>query len=304
LGDNYEINVIDIVVLSVSEVWADATITGIVRGSDNSPLADVQVFVVSGIAGAVYIDYTAITDSAGMYTINLPYGFIQHTSASSFGLFNSTFDFENATILLECGSPVSLPYRWNDLGGRALTCGFGCRDETAQPNESVVLTSGDFSINLSDVILETITGGKVFTGVVKDENEQGIATPAVILESNLGSSFRSNYLVPFHKLIDNVTGSLIADKNIFAELYSNNILVGKYQFISNQALFVTAGLENANYEIRLSGNSNFIDSSLISRAASGSGAGVTSSIPVTINNASVELGTILGITDMIFKNSF
>ena len=102
-------------------------------------------------------------------------------------------------------------------------------------------------------------------------------------------------------LKDNVTGSLIRDPNIRVEIYQNDMLIGQYQFISDNARFLTPGLADGNYEIRLSGNASYINTSLLNRGSQPS-TQLTQSIPVTIDGASVDIGVITAITDMIFKD--
>lgn len=180
-------------VLVSFNVWAGATLSGVVRDGSNNPLAGVQVYVVGGYTFEhIYYDYTAVTDANGEYTINIPYGAMGHNFASRYGKSYGWYDFENQSITIEVLSDQAVPHRWNDSGGKALSCALGCYEEPVVSNETIVLGAGTFTATLADI---QMTGtGKIYSGEVTDTNQQALEASYVQLKSTQNSTFKSGYL--------------------------------------------------------------------------------------------------------------
>ncbi|MFV0542174.1 MAG: carboxypeptidase-like regulatory domain-containing protein [Marinicella pacifica] len=180
-------------VLVSFNVWADATLSGVVRDGSNNPMADVQVFVVKGNGyGGVLIDYTAVTDANGGYTITIPYGGMQHAVVNEYGLYFEWFDYENQPVILEFASDIAVPHRWNDSGGRLLNCALGCSEEGASNDEKITLGAGTFTTTLTDITMQG--AGKIYNGTVFDKDLHAIEGSVVKLTSAAHSNFKAGYL--------------------------------------------------------------------------------------------------------------
>ncbi len=178
--------------LVTDAAWSDMNITGVVKDNQNQPLAGVHVFVSNQLFRAVHIDFTAVTNAQGEFSIVIPEGNVEQRMAYNYDVLTSNFSFSHRNIQLEFGAPDVLPHRWNSEGARTLDCAFGCRNTPDSGVDDINLGPLTTDLDLGEVVLTT-GGGKQYFGTAADE--QGLVMPDLyaVLASLPGGELETEY---------------------------------------------------------------------------------------------------------------